>query len=110
MNQWSSWAPFPDPRCGAYVTAPYGPGVYQLHNTDTGEYVLFGCSRSVAWRLTSLLPPPYGRGIRRNTDKRKYVLNNISFIVYRTKACSDFKKAQQEEGRIRREHAYLFPT
>lgn len=86
---WSEWRKFPDPRNGDYLYAPFGSGVYQLKNTKTGEFVLFGKSKHLAKRMTSLLPPPYGAGTRNNENKRVYVLKHLNDIVYRTIALDD---------------------
>lgn len=83
---WSEWKPFPDPRNGEYLFAPYGYGVYQLRNIKTSEFVLFGCGNNLAFRMSSLLPKPLGQGTRKNEEKRIYVLNHLSHIEYRTVA------------------------
>ena len=54
---WSEWRCFPDPQKGQYLYAPFGGGVYRLRNKATKEYVLFGKSKHVARRMSSLLPP-----------------------------------------------------
>ena len=77
---WSSWKAFPDPRTGAYLYAPFGPGVYELRNARTSELVLFGRSKNLAWRMSSLLPRPHGAGSRRNEEKKKYVLTHLADI------------------------------
>ena len=81
---WTNWRKFPDPRKGDYLCTPFGCGVYQLHNSKTGEYILFGCGNNLAYRMTSLLPAPYSCGIRNNAEKRDYVLTHINEVEYRT--------------------------
>lgn len=107
---WSSWRAFPDPRKGAYLYAPFDPGVYEFRNARTSELVLFGSSKNVAWRMSSLLPRPYGAGSRRNEEKRKYVLAHLAEIEYRTKACGSDALAAQEEQDLRMTNSYIFPT
>ena len=46
MNRWSRWQPFPDPRLGGYLSAPFGLGVYELRNRKSGELVLYGKART----------------------------------------------------------------
>lgn len=94
---WSKWLPFPDPRKGGYLHAPFGPGAYELRNRQTDEYVLFGNSENVAYRMSSLLPAPLGTGTRTNEDKKQYVLENIADVEYRTLACETKEQAEQEE-------------
>ena len=74
---WGEWKPFPDPRNGEYLFAPFGYGVYQLRNIETNEFVLFGSSNNLAFRMSSLLPKPLGQGTRKKEEKRIYILNNI---------------------------------
>ncbi|MDE0694505.1 MAG: hypothetical protein OXH76_01565 [Boseongicola sp.] len=107
---WSSWRAFPDPRNGAYLYAPFGPGVYELRNARTSELVLFGRSKNLAWRMSSLLPRPHGAGSRRNEEKRKYVLAHLAEIECRTKACGSDALAAQEEQGLRMTNSYVFPT
>ena len=107
---WSSWRAFPDPRMGAYLYAPFGPGVYELRNTQTREPVLLGSSKNLAYRMSSLLPEPHGAGSRKNEKKRKYVLAHLADIEYRTKACGSDALAKQDEKDLRMSNSYIFPT
>lgn len=79
---WSEWKKFPNPLKGEYLCAPFGPGVYQLRNCKTGEFVLFGKGKNVAYRMSSL--HKLGSGKRDNKEKVNYVNNNIDGIIYRT--------------------------
>lgn len=81
---WSEWHNFPDPSKGEYLYAPFGLGLYQLRNVKTEEYVLFGKVINCAYRISSLLPKPYGQGTRNNLEKREYLLKNLADIQYRT--------------------------
>ena len=101
MNRWSRWRPFPDPGSGGCLSAPFGPGVYELRHRASGELILFGHSKNVAMRISSLLPPPLGSGKRKNREKREYVLEHLPDIEYRTKGCADKQAAMAEERRLR---------
>ena len=103
---------FPDPINGRYwyLSAPFGPGVYELRRRSSGELILFGKSKNVAHRMTSLLPRPFGSGGRKNTAKRDYVFDHLADIEYRTKYCLDELAAHAEERRLKNDGTYLFPT
>ncbi|SCH90614.1 hypothetical protein [uncultured Bacteroides sp.] len=107
---WSDWKSFPDPRKGEYINAPLGSGVYQLRNKKTNRYVLFGTSKHLAHRMTSLLPKPYGAGTRNNEDKQNNVLSNIQDIEYRTMSFINNDDAKQFETYIKFTEQYLFNT
>lgn len=100
MSSWSEWLPFPDPRLGGYLVAPFGPGVYELRRRSSGKPILFGQGRCVAYRMSSLLPEPLGQGTRNNAAKRLYVLEHLDDIEYRTMACST-NCPKQEEDRLK---------
>ena len=110
MSRWSRWSPFPDPRAGGYLSAPFGPGVYELRNRVSGELVLYGKSKNVARRMSSILPRPLGAGTRNNSAKREYTLKHLADIDYRTKACVDEAVAIAEEQTMRGGNKYLFRT
>lgn len=108
---WSPWLPFPDPRKGQFVRAPIGPGGYELRRRDDGQrLVLVGLGKSVAYRLASLLPSPYGQGTRNNSEKRLYVLENLPKLQYRCCATASRKWAQKLERRLQKKSEYLFRT
>lgn len=109
-REWSEWKKFPNPRKGEYLYAPFGCGVYQLKNTRTGEFVLFGKSSHVAMRMTSLLPSPLGVGTRNNKAKRDYVLENIKDIIYRTIAFDNDSHTKGFEDYIKSLGIHLFNT
>jgi hypothetical protein len=106
----SPWLPFPDPRRGDFLQAPYGPGLYELRNRATGELVLFGIGANCAERMSSILPEPYGCGRRRNCTKREYVLANLKDIEYRCRAFSTRDEAKAAEDELRQLGKYLFQT
>ena len=107
---WSDWKSFPDPRKGEYLNAPFGSGVYQLRNKKTNEFVLYGTSKNLAYRMTSLLPAPLGAGTRNNKNKPNYILNNIQDIEYRTISFMDNIDAERFESYIKHVEIYLFNT
>lgn len=110
MSNWSEWQPFPAAETNQFLDAPAGPGLYELRNKRTNEYVLVGKSIEVAHRMRSLLPPPYGRGTRNNESKRQYVLDNIGDIEYRTLACTTEDEAKAIEKQLLATGKYLFNT
>ena len=86
---WSKWIPMPSPETCRMIKGPEGPGVYQLHNRKTKEFIQFGESKHCMKRMKSLFPKPYGIGTRNNEEKRKYVLENwkdLSFRTYKAKS------------------------
>ena len=106
---WSKWRRFPDPRKHEYIVAPFGWGIYQLRNVVTGEFVCFGKGNNVAYRMTSLLPEPYGAGKRNNKEKRNYILEHLCDVEYRTKAHSTSEEAEDEERILKKSEKYIFP-
>ncbi|MGV0938799.1 hypothetical protein [Empedobacter falsenii] len=98
---WDDWKAFPDPRKKKYLIAPFGFGVYQLRNTATKEYILFGKGKHLAYRMSTILPPPYGCGTRNNESKRVYVLENLNNIEYRTVSFASDDEMKQCEDEIK---------
>jgi hypothetical protein len=107
---WTDWMPFPDPRKGGFIYAPFGPGVYELRRCDTGELILLGKGKNCALRMTSLLPSPFGQGTRDNSEKREYVLANIDLVEYRCCACLTESGAFEAEKQLRHETLCIFNT
>ena len=111
MKKWSRWYPFPDPKAGGYLNAPFGPGVYELRHRVNGNLILYGMSKNVSARMSSLLPNPLGTGNRDNDEKREFVTKHLNNIDYRTLACVDTDTAAVEERKLRaNKHAYIFFT
>lgn len=110
LKEWSEWKKFPNPKKGEYLIAPFGKGVYELKNRKTGELILFGESINVAYRMTSLLPPPEGQGGRKNTKKKEYVRDNINDIEYRTIPFDNKKDMNEWENNLKKNHNYKFNT
>ena len=110
MEAWTDWQPFPDPRRNQFLTAPFGPGVYELRRMDSEELVIVGSGKNCAFRMTSLLPAPLGQGTRKNEDKRQYVMDHLPVIAYRCCACATAQQARGLEKRLRQDGGYMFPT
>ena len=109
--KWSVWRDFPNPKQYGILTAPFGPGCYELRRSDTGKKVLFGSGNHVAFRMTSLLPKPLGAGTRDNKFKRNYVHEYLDHIEYRTIACRDEDEARELERDLKvKQDSYQFPT
>jgi hypothetical protein len=80
-TEWSEWRPFPDPRKSGILTAPFGAGCYELRHRD-GRLVLFGTAGHVAYRMTSLLPKPFGSGHRSNAGEESLCRRTaLTFVV-----------------------------
>jgi len=108
---WSRWRPFPNPRNAGILTAPIGPGLYELRRRSTKRLVLIGIGANVAHRMTSLLPMDKGgTGTRNNSRKREYVARHRNDIEYRTLATKTRDQARQIETARLREYDYSFGT
>lgn len=110
--EWSDWSAFPHPEKQGVLHAPFGPGVYDLRRISTKEPILFGIGKRCANRMCSLVPKPWGCGVRNNSAKREYVEENIDDIEYRTMACDSREQAAAVEREIKRDrgHEYRFGT
>ncbi|MFW5879199.1 MAG: hypothetical protein ACOCUV_00085 [bacterium] len=105
---WSDWKKFPDPRKGEYLSAPFGFGVYQLKNTETDEFILFGKGNNCAYRMSSLLPIPLGTSGRNAEDKKEYIFENLQQIFYRTMAFDNEEEMLKVERRIKKLNIHKF--
>ncbi len=108
--EWSEWRPFPAVEMLYDIDAPLGPGVYELRLADTGEPVYCGKSKTVATRMQSLLPKPWGKGTRNNAGLRSFILENIERVEYRTVALPTGDEAQHIETLMKQKKRYLFHT
>jgi hypothetical protein len=108
VSDWSKWRRFPDPEGEGYISAPFGPGVYELRNANTDEMVLFGKGKRCAARMGSLLPD--GGGTRNNDKKRAYVLAHLPDVEYRTRAFKTEGDSIAFERVLRAKGGYLFGT
>ncbi|WP_293887923.1 MULTISPECIES: hypothetical protein [unclassified Sphingobacterium] len=107
---WTNWENFPNPLRGEYLFAPFGKGCYQLFNDKRKEFILFGSGNNLAYRMSSLLPKPYGQGTRKNNNKREYILNNIENMLYRTISFLDEKEMKTFEKELKKSEKYIFNT
>ena len=107
---WSEWLNFPDPRKAGYLIAPFGLGLYQLKDIKSNKFILFGIGKNCSLRMTSLLPKPYGQGVRNNSLKRDYLLKNISNIQYRTIAFVTENEMKETEREIKEMKIHRFNT
>ena len=110
MNNWTKWIPFPKPEEIRQIEAPKVFGVYQLRNTRTNEYVLFGIGNNLNERMKSLMPKPYRIGTRNNTEKREYVLANHKDIKYRITSTKNREKAKRIEENLKAQNNHIFNT
>ena len=110
MNNWTKWIPFPKPEEIRQIEAPKSFGVYQLRNTRTNEYVLFGIGGNLNERMKSLMPKPYGIGTRNNTEKRGYVLANHKDIKYRITSTQNREEAKRIEENLKAQNNHIFNT
>jgi hypothetical protein len=106
QNEWSEWAPFPDPRDATWLSSPFGPGVYELRRD--GELVRVGAASHMAFALTHLLPFPWGRGTRRKDGLHEFVWANIEKMEYRCCACLSLQEATELARRMLADCAYTF--
>ena len=100
----------PSPENARSIDGPIGPGVYQLKQKSTGQFILFGIGVECRKRMKSLFPEPYGTGERRNDRKRSFVLSNWKDLEYRTLQINSRGEAKEIEDRIKDEHNHLFNT
>lgn len=106
--RWQEWRRFPDPRKGEYLVTPFGAGVYMLRHAETKEVLYVGEGSNVAYRVTSLLPEPFGRGRRNNAALRQYLLENLALIEYRTAPCATKAAAKVLEKQLQQENPSRF--
>ncbi len=107
---WSDWQAFPDPRNGDLLIAPFGMGLYQLKNDKTEEFILFGVGKNCAYRMSSLLPKPFGQGTRNNESKREYILEHLSLMSYRTISFINQDEMKKIEREIKALKIHKFNT
>lgn len=70
--------------------------------------VYVGEGGHVAYRMSSLLTAPYGKGTRNNLKLRQYIFENLSSIMYRTLACNDKATAKKLQDEMIVTNKYLF--
>ena len=117
---WTKWKTLPNPSKSydsfrtlmiKAVRNPSYPGVYQLKNSDTNEYVLFGVGVKVGERMCSLIPKEHGGvGRRNNHYKREYVWKNIEYIQFRTITTETRNEALELERFLKHQNIHIFNT
>ncbi len=117
---WSSWKPLPNPlllkkRFSLLimdsVENPLNPGLYQLKNKKTNEYVLFGVGKEIGKRMKSLIPNEHGGvGRRDNYKKREYVWENIDSIEFRSITTNTREEAMDIERYVKSLNIHIFNT
>jgi len=110
MKAWTPWRPMPSPDDCRKIEGPESPGVYQIRNRKTGEYIQFGESINCKKRMKSFFPKPYGVGTRNNENKRKYILNNWKDLDYRTTSTNTKEEAVKIDRQLKSLNNHLFNT
>ena len=103
---WTAWRRFPDPRRCEALTAPLGPGLYELR-LASGEPILFGAARSVANHLSTLLPAGIGTPTQGSSSRRGFLVSHLAALTYRTLASESYDEAVDLAATMD-EHAYRF--
>lgn len=100
----------PEPEKCRKINGPKGPGVYQVQNYETAEYILFGESVTAQKRMKSLYPQPHGTGKRNNSAKREYVLANYKILHYRTCETTSKEEAVKIDRYLKSLNIHRFNT
>jgi hypothetical protein len=101
-GRWSPWRAFPDPRQGASLEAPIGPGAFELR-LRAGELLLFGAARSVVGRLATLIPTEIAPQKRKSASRRRFLAGHLDELEYRVCASANYEAAQEISHRVRPE-------
>lgn len=110
MVNWSEWRRMPSPDLCREIKGPTGPGVYQIRNFKTLEYIQFGIGVECQKRMKSLFPKPFGVGTRNNENKRIHVLQNWHQLEYRTASTSSRGEAKGIEDQLKAGNNHRFNT
>ena len=94
MFAWTNWKPFPDPRSGASIEAPIGPGVFEVRRISSGDVVAFDHAANVARALASIAAagPRTRLFARQRTD--------AGDLEYRTRAAATRVDAKSIAARL----------
>jgi hypothetical protein len=98
LDFWTDWRPFPDPRLGQLLVAPFGPGVFDLRIKSSEENILFGVCQSVASRMTTLIPHDIKTPKYASSSRRRFLVSSLALLEYRTISCrtrADAERAAQ---------------
>jgi excinuclease UvrABC nuclease subunit len=107
---WSNWKPMPSPETCKQIVGPDGPGVYQIRNKKTQQFIQFGIGTECRKRMKSFFPSPYGTGTRNNNDKREFILINWQQLEYRTLETETIEDAKRIEMKLKQQNIHLFNT
>jgi hypothetical protein len=110
MNDWSDWKAMPAPEHCRAIDGPIGPGVYQVRNKITNQFIQFGEGRACQTRMQSLYPKPFGKGTRNNEAKRSYILQNWGSLEYRTLSTNTKEEAFIIDRQLKALKNHLFNT
>lgn len=108
--KWTEWKRMPAPENCRNIEGPEGPGVYQIRNRKTKEYIQFGESKTCQERMKSFFPKPYGKGTRNNESKRKYILENWKNLDYRTVSADSKEHAKSIDSFLKSLNIHKFNT
>ncbi|HPE74781.1 MAG TPA: hypothetical protein PLC80_01760 [Draconibacterium sp.] len=108
--KWTKWKPMPSPENCRNIEGPSGPGVYQIKNKKTNEYIQFGESVACQKRMKSFFPKPYGVGTRNNESKRIYILGNWQNLEYRTLSVDSKEEAVSIDRYLKSLNIHKFNT
>jgi len=109
-TNWTNWKSMPSPTDCRKIEGPKGAGVYQIRNVKTNQLIQFGIGAECQKRMKSLYPEPYGTGIRNNSNKRNYILENWQDLEYRTLETDTRVEAKTIEDNIKAQKNHLFNT
>ena len=93
-DAWTEWRPAPKPGTGEALSAPISAGIYELRLTS-GELLLLGSASNVAARLAAILSAAKASRGERADASRRYVMNNLHHLQYRTRACVTIAEARR---------------
>ncbi len=110
MNNWTKWKPMPSPENARTIDGPEGPGVYQIWNKKTKQFIQFGIGSDCRYRMKSFFPKHYGVGTRNNEAKRQYILDNWKQLEYRTIETESREDAKRIEDNLKSDNNHLFNT
>jgi len=94
VDRWSEWKIFPAQGRGEHLDAPVGPGLYELRNRMTGEFLGFGQAANVAAALSRYFTPTWWD---RLTGRRA---PDVRHIEYRTMSARDKRHAKAQAASI----------
>jgi hypothetical protein len=107
---WKNWKQMPSPENCRNIDGPEGPGVYQIRNRKTKEFIQFGESKTCQERIKSFFPKPFGKGTRNNEYKRNYILANWKDLDYRTISVESKKEAIEIDKYLKSLNIHKFNT